>query len=132
MSIVSKLMSAIRGGGKPRLGVAPAGAAEPPHVIPTVKFDPARVTEAVKADLKKNIRKIKEFDESHFDRIFDAALRSISRGTRIAIFGRLAGYGGATSSAQVSSASGEDPRFQPRMQKPATRASRCRTEPRNL
>ncbi len=27
--------------------------------IPTVRFDPKRVTEAVKADLRKNINKIK-------------------------------------------------------------------------
>jgi hypothetical protein len=30
--------------------------------------------------LRDNIRKIEEFDESNFDRIYDAALRSISKG----------------------------------------------------
>jgi hypothetical protein len=80
VSILSKLMSAIRGGGEPKIIVAPAGAVEQAYAVPTVKFDPARVTEAVKVDLKKNIRKIKEFDESNFDKIYEAALRSISRG----------------------------------------------------
>jgi hypothetical protein len=84
MSILSKLMSAIRGGGKSTLGAAPAEAAEPVLVIPTVKFDSKWVTEAVKADLEKNIKKIKEFDESNFDQIYDAALRSISRGRDLA------------------------------------------------
>jgi uncharacterized protein with gpF-like domain len=83
MSIFSTLMSAIRGRGRSRLGVASAERAEPPRVIPTVKFDPERVTDAVKSDLKRNIKKIKEFDGSNFDRIFDA-LRSISRGRDLA------------------------------------------------
>lgn len=73
-------MSAISGGKKPKPAVASARAAEPAYAIPTVKFDPNRVTEAVKADLKINIKEVKEFDESHFDQIYDAALRSISRG----------------------------------------------------
>jgi hypothetical protein len=59
---------------------SPTSAVEPAYAIPTVKFDPKRVTEAVKADLKNNIKEIKEFDQSHFDQIYDAALRSISRG----------------------------------------------------
>ena len=84
MSIISKLLSAIRGGGKPKPAVATVRAVEPAYAVPTVKFDPKRVTEAVKADLKNNIKKIKEFDESHFDQIYDAALRSISRGRDLA------------------------------------------------
>ena len=84
MSILSKLMSAIRGGGAPKPTVAPAKAVEQSYAIPTVKFDPKRVTEAVKVDLKKNIRKIKELDESHFDKIYEGALRSISRGRDLA------------------------------------------------
>jgi uncharacterized protein with gpF-like domain len=96
----------LRGGGEPKPAVAPARAVEPGYAIPTVefdpervtagfrvldagriptvKFDPKRVTEAVKVDLKKNIRKIKEFDESHFDKIYEAALRSISGGRDMA------------------------------------------------
>jgi hypothetical protein len=84
MSILSKLMSAIRGGGEPKSAVATARVVEPAYAIPTVKFDPKRVTEAVKTDLKKNIKKIKELDESHFDQIYEAALRSISRGRDLA------------------------------------------------
>ena len=75
-----------RHGGRPepKPAVVPASAVEPGYAIPTVKFDPKRVTEAVKTDLKNNIKKIKEFDESHFDQIYDAALRSISRGGDLA------------------------------------------------
>ena len=49
-----------------------------------MKFDPERVTEAVKIDLKNNIKTMKEFDESNFGMIYDAALRSISRGRDVA------------------------------------------------
>jgi hypothetical protein len=48
---------------------------EPAYAIPTVKFDPKRVTEAVKTDLKYNIKEIKEFDQSHFDQIYDLGAR---------------------------------------------------------
>lgn len=84
MSVFTKLMSAIRGREGARPSLAPAKAVEPAYAIPTVKFDPTRVTDAVKADLKQNIRKIKEFDASHFDKIYEAALRSISRGGDLA------------------------------------------------
>ena len=84
MPILSKLLSAIRGGAEPKPAVAPARAVEPAYAIPTVKFDPKRVTEAVKADLKNNIKKLKEFDETHFDQIYNAALRSVSRGMDLA------------------------------------------------
>lgn len=84
MSIVSKLMSAIRGGREPKPTVAPTRAVEPVNAIPTVSFDPKRVTEAVKADLKNNIKEAKEFDESNFQQIYDAALQSISRGGDLA------------------------------------------------
>lgn len=84
MSIFSKIISAIRGGQEPKLAVDPPRAVEPPHTIPTVKFDLKRVTEAVKDDLRKNIQNISEFDEFHFVHIYDAALRSISRGQDLA------------------------------------------------
>jgi hypothetical protein len=80
MSIFSKLLSVIRGAGEPKPAAAPARAVEPAYAIPTVKFDAKRVTDAIKADLKMNIKKIKDFDESHFDQIYDAALLSITRG----------------------------------------------------
>ncbi len=84
MSIFSKLMSAMRGGGEPNTAISPARGVEPAYAIPTLRFNPERVTEGVKDDLKNNIRKLKEFDESHFDQIYDAALRSISRGRDLA------------------------------------------------
>ena len=84
MSIVSKLMAALRGDHEPKSAVAAVTAVKPRYAIPTVKFDPKRVTEAVKADLKINIKALKEFDECHFDRVYDAALRSISRGRDMA------------------------------------------------
>jgi hypothetical protein len=84
MSIVSKLRSAIWGAGEPKPAVAPARTVGQAYTIPTVEFDPKRVTEAIKADLKNNIKKIKEFDEFHFDQIYDAALRSISGGRDLA------------------------------------------------
>jgi len=68
----------------PKPPVALASVVEPAYAIPTVKFDPDRVTDAVKADLKSSIQKIREFDESHFDQIYDAALRSICRGRDLA------------------------------------------------
>ena len=48
--------------------------------IPTVKFDDSRVTEAVKADIRKNISLLGDIDQIHFERVYDAALRSISAG----------------------------------------------------
>jgi hypothetical protein len=48
--------------------------------VPTVKFDPARVTETVKADLRQKIKSINEVSAADFEMIYDAALRSISAG----------------------------------------------------
>ena len=84
MSIFSKLISAVRGRDKASLAITPDEAVKPAYAIPTVRFDPERVTEAIKDDLKKNIRNTKEFDDAHFDRIYDAALRAISRGGDLA------------------------------------------------
>lgn len=84
MSILSKLMSAMRLGGEPKPAVPLARATKTGNTIPIVKFDPERVTEAIKADLKTNIKEIKEFNESHFEQVYDAALRSISRGRDLA------------------------------------------------
>jgi hypothetical protein len=85
MPIVSRLMAAIRSGGKPKPAVAAASATQSAYAIPTVMFDPKRVTEEVEADLKNNIKKIEGFDESHFDQIYAAALQSVSRGRDLAI-----------------------------------------------
>ena len=94
MSILSKLVAAFSGSGEPKpamvsdrtLGPAvgvrfPAAA----HGIPTVRFDSKLVTEAIKADLRDNINKIKEFEAVHFDQIYSAALESISAGRNLAI-----------------------------------------------
>jgi hypothetical protein len=80
MSIVSKFISAITGGEARKPAAAPTTGKGSPYAIPTVEFDPKRVTEAVKADLANNIRELKDFDQSHFSPIYDAALRSICRG----------------------------------------------------
>lgn len=53
--------------------------------IPTVKFDAAKVTEAVKADLRKNIKSLKEIGAGDFDKIYEAALRSITAGRALHI-----------------------------------------------
>lgn len=53
--------------------------------IPTVKFDPTKVTEAVRADLRKNIKSLKEVRVADFDMIYDAALHSISAGRALHI-----------------------------------------------
>ena len=48
--------------------------------IPTVKFDASQVTEDVKAEIRKNVAQIECVDSSHFDAVYDAALRSVSAG----------------------------------------------------
>lgn len=56
-----------------------------PWRVATVKFNPSRVTDAIKADLKSNIKKVKEFDETNFGRVYDAALLSVSRGRDLGV-----------------------------------------------
>jgi len=94
MSILSKFVAVFSGSGRAKPAVVPDRAMESALAIrfpaaangvPTVRFDPKRVTETVKADLRKNIRKIKEFDAAHFDRIYIVALESISVGGNMAI-----------------------------------------------
>jgi hypothetical protein len=48
--------------------------------IPTVRFDPSRVTETVKADLAKNVLDLGDLDKKDFEQVYDAALRSILAG----------------------------------------------------
>jgi len=84
MSIASKFMSAIRGHGEPQ-AVTPTKAAAQRYSLPTVQFDSARVTSEVKADLRNNVEAIKEFERSHFDQIYQAALLSVSRGGDLAV-----------------------------------------------
>jgi len=85
MWILSKLMSVIKGGARPKITTAAPITGQTGHTIPTVKFDPTRVTETVKIDLKSNIKKIREFDESSFEKIYEASLQSVSRGRDLGI-----------------------------------------------
>jgi hypothetical protein len=75
MSTFSKVFEAIQ-----RLSRKATSTVKPTYGVPTVKFDASRITDTVKADLRKNITLLAEVDRSHFDRIYDAALRSISAG----------------------------------------------------
>ncbi|NNM57900.1 hypothetical protein [Acidocella sp.] len=54
-------------------------------MLSTVKFNSAKVTNAVKADLRANIDKLPEFDGSHFELIYDSALASIQAGRKLSI-----------------------------------------------
>ena len=57
--------------------------------IPTVKFDTSRVTETVKADLRKNVLLLEGIDRNHFEQVYDAALRSISAGRDLSLLCNL-------------------------------------------
>ncbi len=80
MSIFTKFISAVRGDVKATPIAAPIKALEPNYSIPTVKFDPNQVTNAIKIDLRDNIKNIPEFDETNFNHVYNAALQSISPG----------------------------------------------------
>jgi len=53
--------------------------------IPRVSFDASRVNEAVRADLRKNILLLAEVEQHHFDRVYEAALRSITAGRDLSV-----------------------------------------------
>ena len=74
MSAASKFFETLK-----RLGHKSTEAAEPTHTIPTVGFDASRVTDAIKDDIWKNIL-VLEIDKQYVDRVYDAAIRSISAG----------------------------------------------------
>jgi hypothetical protein len=57
-----------------------SGEEKPSYGLPTIKFDPARVTSTVKADLRRNIKALADVDASQFEKIYDAALRCLSVG----------------------------------------------------
>lgn len=67
------------------LGRRSKSSSGPSHGIPTVEFDASRLIEPVKADIRKNIMLLEEVDESHFDQLYDAALRSISAGRDLSL-----------------------------------------------
>jgi hypothetical protein len=64
--------------------------------IPTIKFDVSRVTETVKADIKKNVMLLEEVDRNNFDQIYDAALRSISAGRDLSLLSSVLMKNGVT------------------------------------
>jgi hypothetical protein len=53
--------------------------------IPTVKFDTSRVTETIKADLRKNVMLLEGIDRNYFEQIYNAALRSILAGRDLSL-----------------------------------------------
>jgi hypothetical protein len=55
------------------------------QAMPTVKFDSAKVTETIKADLRQNIKSLTEVAPNDFDMIYEAALHSISAGRALDI-----------------------------------------------
>jgi hypothetical protein len=50
------------------------------EAMPTVKFDPSRVTKRVKADLRRNIESLADLQRKHVPQIYEAALRSVLAG----------------------------------------------------
>jgi hypothetical protein len=60
-------------------------AADSAQSIPKVRFDALRHTDAVIPEIVYKIRNIPEFDDSHFDRIYNTTLNSITRGRNLAL-----------------------------------------------
>jgi hypothetical protein len=79
VSITSTIFETVK-----RFGRKSTKTDEPTHTIPTVAFDASRVTNAVKADIRKNILLL-EIDKKHADRVYDAAVRSISAGRDLSV-----------------------------------------------
>jgi len=52
--------------------------------LPTVKFDPSRVTSDVQAAVKARVEQIAGLDPSNFQNIYEASLRSVSAGRDLA------------------------------------------------
>jgi hypothetical protein len=53
--------------------------------IPTVRFDPAKVTDKVKADLRANIRALDDVAAQNVEAIYEVAVQSISRGGDLSV-----------------------------------------------
>ena len=58
----------------------PSGTEGPTFGLPTVKFDPSRVTDEVKTNIRKNVESINGLDPKDIDQVYEAALRSVSAG----------------------------------------------------
>lgn len=52
--------------------------------MPTVKFDPSKVTERVKADLRRNLEALPEVPRKQIQEVYDAALSMIEGGGNMA------------------------------------------------
>lgn len=75
MSIFSKLFAAIK---KPERTTQ--STVDLKNSIPTIKFDSSLVSDAVKADIRKNVELLEGIDPKYFDQIYDAAMRSVETG----------------------------------------------------
>jgi len=53
--------------------------------VPTVKFDSSKISEAIKSDLRQNVKLLTEVPPHDFDMIYEAALRSITAGRALDI-----------------------------------------------
>ena len=80
MSTASKFFEAIK-----RFSRISTSTINHAYRIPTVTFDVSKVTETVKSDIRRNIILLEEIDESHFEQVYDAALRSISAGRDLSL-----------------------------------------------
>jgi hypothetical protein len=79
MSRASKFFETVRGSGQKNTKTV-----EPTPNIPTVGFDATWVTDTVKADIRKNILLL-EIDRECVDRVYEAAVRSISAGRDLSV-----------------------------------------------
>lgn len=61
------------------------GKSESEKRMPTVKFDASRVTDAIKADIRKNVEVIEGLDPVHIDQVYSAAVRSVLAGRDLAL-----------------------------------------------
>jgi len=79
MSVATKFFEALT-----RLGRKSAEAIQPTRTIPTVSFNASHVTNAVKADIRRNILLL-EIHSEYADRVYDAAVRSVSAGRDLSL-----------------------------------------------
>jgi hypothetical protein len=79
MSRSSKFFETVK-----RFGRKNTKTVEPTCHIPTVAFDASKVTDAVKADIRKDILLL-EIDRKCVDRVYEAAVRLISAGRDLSV-----------------------------------------------
>src|SRR5882762_1160030 len=61
------------------------GSEAPSRGLPAVEFDASRLTETVKADIRKSKMLLEDVDRIHFNEVYNAALRSISAGRDLSL-----------------------------------------------